>query len=382
MNDLPLTLLFSGLAEVARAGAWQRLPRLAGGAVRVFTAAPDTYDYAHHASLGVHHGLLHAFWSNGCNGEDRPGQVQCWSMRSEQGTWNPPQVLSRAPNSPALHQEMTTTINGGTARGSRRLTGFYSEYKGQPQDGAGGEGKWSLPLATGVRIYDADSGAWTHHGIVLEDFLLNEGPHRTALGRWLMTGEDHAGRTRLAYSDASDPADPAWHVVGVARGEGPMFKNEPTWYQRPDGTLVLLLRDDGGSHCLWLSESRNNGLSWSVPYPTNMPDAISKCCAGQLSNGTYYIIANPHPHGRRIPLTIALSDDGLVFSRLAVLRDEPTAPRLPGRSKGPGYQYPNAIERGGQLHMIYSVNKEDVEVQSVSLDELAALPSLVSWPTR
>ena len=116
--------------------------------------------------------------------------------------------------------------------------------------------------------------------------------------------------------------------------------------------------------------------------PTNMLDATSKCCAGQLSNGTYYIVSNPNPTGERIPLTIALSDDGCVFSRLAVLHDEPTAPRLPGRFKGPGYQYPNAIERGGQLHIIYSVNKEDVEVQSVSLDELTALPSLVSWPTR
>ena len=348
----------------------------------LFSAAPGTYDYAHHASLGVHRGALHAFWSNGRDGEDRPGQVQCWSARDERGTWSAPQVLSRAPNNPALHPEMTTTINGGAARGGRRLTSFYSEYKGQPRDGAGGEGKWSLPLATGVRAYDDERGVWTHNGIILEDFLLNEGPHRTALGRWLMTGEDHVGRTRLAYSDATDPADAAWHVVGVARGDGRAFKNEPTWYQRPDGTLVLLLRDDGGSRCLWVSESRNNGLSWSTPQPTNMPDATSKCCAGQLSSGTYYIISNPNPNGERIPLTLALSDDGFVFSRLAVLRDEATAPRLSGRFKGPGYQYPNAIERGGQLHVIYSVNKEDIEVQSVCLDELASLPRLVSWPTR
>jgi hypothetical protein len=54
---------------------------------------------------------------------------------------------------------------------------------------------------------------------------------------------------------------------------------------------------------------------------------------------------------------------------------------LPGRFKGPGYQYPNAIERSGQLHIIYSLNKEDIEVLSVSLEELAGLPSLVMWPT-
>jgi hypothetical protein len=381
MSEPCVSLLFPGLAELSHSGAWQRLPRLGGAATRVFTASPETFDYAHHASLGVHGGLLHAFWSNGRNGEDLPGQVQCWAVRDEHGVWSAPRILTQAPSNSALYPEMTTAINGGTARGSGHLTSFYSEYKGRPGDGVGGEGKWSLPLATGVRTYDVERGIWIHRGIVLEDFLLNEGPRRTALGRWLMTGEDHAGRTRVAYSDASNPADPAWHVVGVTRGEGSHFKNEPTWYQRPDSTLVLLLRDDGGSRCLWLSESRNNGLSWSIPRPTNLPDATAKCCAGQLSHGAYYIVSNPDPAGGRIPLAIALSDDGFMFSRLAILRDEPTAPRLPGRFKGPGYQYPNAIERSGQLHIIYSLNKEDIEVLSVSLEELAGLPSLVMWPT-
>jgi len=148
-------LLFPGLAEWVQAGAWHRFPRLGGASVRVFTASPQTFDYAHHASLGVHRGVLHAFWSNGRDGEDRPGQVQCWAMRDEHDAWSAPRVLSRAPNSPAIYPDMTTAINGGTARGSRSLASFYSEYKGQPRDGAGGEGKWSLPLATGVRTYDA-----------------------------------------------------------------------------------------------------------------------------------------------------------------------------------------------------------------------------------
>jgi hypothetical protein len=79
----------------------------------------------------------------------------------------------------------------------------------------------------------------------------------------------------------------------------------------------------------------------------------------------------------RSPLTIALSDDGRTFDRAAILRNGATAPRLPGRFKSAGYQYPNAIQHRGQLHVIYSVNKEDVEVLSVDLADLAELPRLV-----
>ncbi len=355
--------------------AWEGWPRLSGRVARLFTASTDTYDYSHHASLGVYGGQLYAFWSNGRNGEDLPGQVQRWARRDAMGRWSEPELLSRAPMNPAGHAETTTVINGGTAVGAPRLTAYYSEYKGRPQDGAGGTGKWSLPMVTGVQVYDPAEG-WTHRGAVLEDFLLNEGPRRTSQGRWIMTGEDHAGRTRIAYSDAHDPADPEWQVVGVPRGEGPIYKNEVSWFQRPDGSLALFMRDDGDSRRIWLAESVDHGVAWPSPRPTNLSDATSKCCVGQLGDGTYYCIWNPNPTGRRIPLAIALSADGRRFDRVAILRDEDTSPRLPGRFKGPGYQYPNAISHEGRLHLIYSVNKEDVEVLSVSLTDLEALPPL------
>jgi hypothetical protein len=372
MDNEPVLLLKPGLLDLALPDPFHSLPKLPVTVARLFTASLETYDYAHHASLGLQDGILYAFWSNGRGGEDLPGQVQCWSWRDPAGHWNPPQVLARAPMNPTRY-ETTTAINGGTALGSWRLTSFYSEYKGRPADGAGGSGKWSLPVITGAQTYDPAPKVWFHHGALLEDFLLNEGPRRTARGRWLMTGEDHEGRTRIALSDSLDPVDRSWRVVGVPQGAGPRFKNEPSWFQRPDGSLALFLRDDGGSRRLWLAESHNEGLTWSVPRPTNFPDATAKCHVGQLPDGTYFILSNPNPSGLRIPLTIALSSDGYVFDRMAILRNEPTAPRLPGRFKGPGYQYPHALGYGGALHVIHSVNKEEIEVTSVSLEVLSQL---------
>ncbi|MHB1295005.1 MAG: exo-alpha-sialidase [Anaerolineae bacterium] len=366
-------LLADELAELAFESLMARTPRLWPSIARLYSVPEGGYDYSHHASLGVWKGRLHAFWSNGSNGEDRPGQVQRWASRGGDGRWSDVRLLAQSPMNAEHSPEATTCTNGGTAVGTSRLVSFYSECKGTGPDHPGSDSKWVAPMVTGVQVHDDARDAWEHLGIVLEDYLLNEGPRRTAGGRWIMTGEDHYGRTRIALSDADDPAAPVWRAVSVPRGEGPRYKNEASWLQRPDGTLALFLRDDGRTHRLWLSTSADEGETWSTPLPTNLSDATSKCNVGRLSNGTYYLVWNPNPRGERIPLAVALSDDGINFDRMAVLRESATLPRLSGRFKGPGYQYPNALEHEGALHVIHSVNKEDVEVAGVALATLMAL---------
>jgi len=81
-----------------------------------------------------------------------------------------------------------------------------------------------------------------------------------------------------------------------------------------------------------------------------------------LSNGWYYLINNPRPE-KRDPLAISFSRDGWSFGSPLALRKNAPQQRYPGRAKNPySVQYPHALERNGSLWVIYSTNKEDIEI--------------------
>ena len=72
-------------------------------------------------------------------------------------------------------------------------------------------------------------------------------------------------------------------------------------------------------------------------------------------------------------LAISLSRDGLTFDRMAVIRFVAPNTRYEGRSKAVGYAYPHSAIVGDHLWVIYSVNKEDIEIARTPLSELEAL---------
>ncbi len=167
---------------------------------------------------------------------------------------------------------------------------------------------------------------------------------------------------------------------------------EPTPPWRLDhGTWVRLYRDQGSIHGqtraeVEASKSRRNyaafsfddGRTWTKPTRTSFPDSTARSNAGRLPDGQYFVINNPlaMPPGRggRTMLAISLSRDGLLFDRFMILRFVPPPQRYPGKAKtGTGFQYPHSVVVGEHLWVIYSVNKEDMEVARIPLTELARL---------
>ena len=148
---------------------------------------------------------------------------------------------------------------------------------------------------------------------------------------------------------------------------------EAEWYVLPNRHLVAHFRTRG-ERPLFLarSYSTDSGVTWTPPVVTNFPEAGARHHGLRLSNGLYALLVNPNPESR-IPFSIAVSKDGLVYDRIANVRTEQTKARWEGRAKSAGYHYMRGFEHDGRLYTIYSVNKEDIEVSIIALAELSGL---------
>ena len=53
-----------------------------------------------------------------------------------------------------------------------------------------------------------------------------------------------------------------------------------------------------------------------------------------------------------------------------VVRGEPTRQRFGGKHKINGWQYPNALVWKDEFYVVYSINKEDVGLTRIAIEEL------------
>lgn len=137
---------------------------------------------------------------------------------------------------------------------------------------------------------------------------------------------------------------------------------EPTVAQISDGTLVMLLRVDG-SGCLWRSESRDNGRTWSEAAPTDIPNPGNKPKLIPMTDGRIALIHTPAiENGTRLrpapqsglearyPLSLWISDDDLLsFKDRHVIAD------FPGF-----YSYPDGFFENGHILFTIEINRHDI----------------------
>lgn len=205
--------------------------------------------------------------------------------------------------------------------------------------------------------WNRTTDAWQPHGTVLDDTLNNFPPKRLPSGQYMTTRRDH--RRQVSVIIGGNEAFDNWQIRPMSTYGGQQGRpEEPYWYVLPDGrNIVGLIRDNGGSKRLLRTFSRDNGESWSPIVTTNFPDATSKFFVLRTSRGYYAMVSNSNPD-RRDPLTLAISEDGLIFDHLFYL--------VGGRH----VDYPHMIECDGQLLIAFSGAKQTMEVLNVSLDDI------------
>ncbi len=353
----PLMLAGAWVPADSRAIEFDALPRISSRHAVISDVMAAGGDRVNQHNYLVHHaGRFWAMWSDGPGisrghgkvpGHDNPGQHVSFATSPDGLTWSRIENLTGAPDAGF----------GWIARGfwvrDGKLLALASRYQGK---GYAGEG---LSLHA-FELAPGDPPQWRHLGLVFDDALNNFPPKQLPTGEWMMSRRD--GKQNVHYLIGGVEAFDRWtSYPGVGYKILAERPEEPYWWVLPDDrSIVALYRDNGRSGFLLRGISTDNGRTWSTPVRTNFPDATSKFSGVRLRDGRYVLVSNANPK-RRDPLTLAISDDGLVFTKMGYLVG------------GQHVDYPHVIEHGTSLFVAFATAKSTVEVLKVRVADLAAI---------
>ena len=328
--------------------------------------------YAHHPFLASFKGKLYAMFSLGREDEDDCGQhvmIASCDLTDFSG-WSTPEPLvdvTRGEHSDVVMVPMGFYVYKDT------LVAYYRSFE-YDEDSLRENGT-KRPLADSAysivnnKLYalvSTDGETWQAADTYVNGGGGNYPPGPTRSGRLLM-----AGATIQAYSDDLSGVG-RWTMsvtpAGTAYERGAELLTESSFFQTDDGVIHLMLRTN--TDYLWCSESYDDGVTWTEPYPTNFTDCWAKFQFGRLPDGRFFYLGNPVPDSGRNPLVLSLSENGTDFSDWYLLQTEGYRQQFPGLYKSGVYGYPHGIVEGDSLYVIYSKHKEAIDVMRISLADL------------
>jgi len=339
------------------------------------------WTYSHHPHLAFFNGRYYAMWSNGRRDEDAPGQRVLMATSADFRTWTMPEPLLGSLS--GRHGEQVLTA-AGFHQFAGRLVAYIGQYAYRPEfleHGQRQSGDCGHVGTTLLAMSTRDGIRWDGPIDLHLPVIPNHGPQATASGRLII-----CGNISFPYTDDPTGLD-GWHMSGIyppAMAPDIVDDSESFWQvqtmmgwpvglcegsyvQTDDGRLQMLLRSNTAR--LWLTESRDDGETWSAPVQTDFSDNATKFHFGRLSDGRFYYVGcpDPEPLWTRNPLVLSLSEDGRCFHRHFLIADTPYARRTEGLHKGGDYGYPHSLVHDDALMIIVSRQKEAIEVLRVPI---------------
>jgi hypothetical protein len=352
---------------------------------RSFLYQPSTeWTYSHHPHITHFNDRFYAIWSNGHVNEDDVGQRVLISRSSDFITWSDPMPL--LDSQPGKHNELVLTA-AGFHKYEDFMVAYIGQYEYEPECVKNGA---RLPddsdhMDTLLRaMVTLDGMTWQGPISMRIPIVPNHGPQPTSSGRLIISGnisfpytDDPTGLSGWKMTGiypaemASDIVDDSesFHLV-QEEAEWPVGLCEGSFFETDDQVLHMLLRSNVDK--LWITESTDDGTTWSEPLETNFTDNATKFHFGRLPDGRFYYVGcpDPTPDYQRSPLVLSLSKDGISFDQHYILADQPYKQLSQGLYKGGEYGYPHTLLHDNALHIIISRQKEGVEVLRVQLSEL------------
>lgn len=334
---------------------------LAQSEAQTFTVySPDTDEdhYVNNAVVTHFKGKYYCMWQSSQKDEDSPDTHVCMSTSRNGRRWSRPEVLAHSTDS-------TFATPGGWMVHNDTLTAFINTFTDIKHGG------------TAYYITSTDGRKWSERKRVMMadgtpmDGILEQDPHMIDDGRIVGAAHFKPGlKARPIYTDDLS-GHGGWKIGKIEMEDrGTQSRGiEPSLYIKPDGTLVMLFRDQASSFRKIASESKDRGETWSKPYLTDLIDSRSKQSAGNLTDGRAYIVSNPTGSKDRTILGIAFSADGEEFGEYRILRspDDLSIQKQQGRYKTLGYSYPKTFVHNDWIYISYSENKEKIMITIIRI---------------
>ncbi|NGM62377.1 glycosyl hydrolase family 32 [Sphingobacterium sp. SGG-5] len=326
----------------------------------------EDWHYVHHPSIAYFNKNFYAIFSNGRSGEDDPGQRVMIVQSTDGNRWTRPQVLAEPQQGKWGLEKVLTP--GGIFVLQDSLCVLYTD-----NDMDGETYKRHQPKLYMVK--SADGLHWTApYDLKLSVFPCHR-PTITMSGRILLTGnravyytDDPSGVT--GWKKGADDFDARDMSLSFNKIKPSLCEGAILEYGAD--SLSVLFRSTGKTYngFLWQIASGDNGESWSIPQQTNFTDANSKSYLGRLPNGKYYYIGTPDSLTNRVPLVLALSDDGFLFDKTYIIAKDYYPIRHKGKWKNGQFGYPYSIIVDSSLYVVVTREKEKLELIKIDLEQL------------
>lgn len=313
-----------------------------------------------HAStiVELRNGDLLSAWFGG-TAEGKP-DVAIWSSRRSGGTWSAPVVLAREDGVPCWNPVLFHAASG-------RLW-FYYKFGPSPQQWVAGrrysddEGHtWSeaehlpagllgpirakpLVLSNGTIVAGTSIEAY-HSWAAWIERSADDGK------TWVKLGPFVPGRQPISANAAASGADSTGTVTASASSDPNANFGiiQPTVISLGGKHLRFYVRSTSQIGRVVISDSQDDGVTWTTPRPLDVPNPNSGIDVVALRDGRIVMVYNNTTTGRT-PLNLAVSADGEHFRMFYTLEDQPVE-----------YSYPAIIQaKSGDLEITYTWQRKSI----------------------
>lgn len=339
-------------------------------AIKAYEPQNDGFEWLHGVGLMWHNDQLYASFGHNAGVENSQGEMARYRVSDDEGkTWG---------------EVKTIAVSEGTQSVSH---GVFLSHAGQLWAFQGAFYDDFQRTHTRAYLLNEATDEWEPQGGVVDDgFWPMQQPEKMADGNWMMAGLcapkgfplDRGGEVSqdlpaVAISHGDDLTQWDLVVVQLSDGLGDIWGESNVIVN--GSHLTMISRWWWETPFALVAESADYGRTWTPLKATNLPMAASKPCAGMLSTGQRYLIANISADGenRRDPLTIAYSRPSTcALSEIRLIRNS-VQEGTPWSEDGCKLSYPCAIEKDGKLYVGYS-NSAFSEGVNNNNAELAVIP--------